>query len=427
MFKVVADQLKISEGWVRCGHCADVFDATLYLQPWSPPEEAPASADASGEHEPDTDTDTSTADAVGQIDIDIDIELDEPAAPAALIEVVDAVVEPDEVAPTAEVSAIEVVPADPELEPEPDLAPESEPEPEPEPEPQQTPPPAVEQDPIAAQPPEDSGWDMMQIEQHALETLPPPDHLADAPPHEEAEESDFHRELERFAAGLGRLNATRSGAVLNEAAPVDMAGMPSAPAPDETDDPHFVDSHAPALEPLEALDDEPGFVRQARRQAFWQSTGMRVGMSLLALVLAVLLAAQWALHERDRLAAWQPRLQPLLAQACEHLGCKLAPVRRIDAIVIDSSALVRLLGNLYSFDFVLKNTAATPLAVPALELSLTDASGAVISRRVFLPEEWPNAPALLPAQGAASVNFRLSLALGDNSPMAGYHAVLFYP
>jgi predicted Zn finger-like uncharacterized protein len=33
-FKVVPDQLKISEGWVRCGHCQEVFDATLDLQPW---------------------------------------------------------------------------------------------------------------------------------------------------------------------------------------------------------------------------------------------------------------------------------------------------------------------------------------------------------------------------------------------------------
>jgi predicted Zn finger-like uncharacterized protein len=31
MFKVVADQLKISEGWVRCGHCANVFDATAHM------------------------------------------------------------------------------------------------------------------------------------------------------------------------------------------------------------------------------------------------------------------------------------------------------------------------------------------------------------------------------------------------------------
>ena len=32
MFKVVPDQLRISEGWVRCGHCGDVFDARLYLK-----------------------------------------------------------------------------------------------------------------------------------------------------------------------------------------------------------------------------------------------------------------------------------------------------------------------------------------------------------------------------------------------------------
>src|SRR5688572_24412290 len=33
MFKVVPDQLRISEGWVRCGHCREVFDATAHLQP----------------------------------------------------------------------------------------------------------------------------------------------------------------------------------------------------------------------------------------------------------------------------------------------------------------------------------------------------------------------------------------------------------
>lgn len=42
-FKVVPDQLKISDGWVRCGHCHQIFDATLDLQPWWPrPEEVSA-------------------------------------------------------------------------------------------------------------------------------------------------------------------------------------------------------------------------------------------------------------------------------------------------------------------------------------------------------------------------------------------------
>ena len=36
MFKVVADQLKISQGWVRCGHCSEVFDAAANLQPYAP-------------------------------------------------------------------------------------------------------------------------------------------------------------------------------------------------------------------------------------------------------------------------------------------------------------------------------------------------------------------------------------------------------
>lgn len=31
MFRVVPDQLKISEGWVRCGHCSEVFDATAHM------------------------------------------------------------------------------------------------------------------------------------------------------------------------------------------------------------------------------------------------------------------------------------------------------------------------------------------------------------------------------------------------------------
>jgi predicted Zn finger-like uncharacterized protein len=32
LFKVVADQLKISEGWVRCGQCREVFDAQAHMK-----------------------------------------------------------------------------------------------------------------------------------------------------------------------------------------------------------------------------------------------------------------------------------------------------------------------------------------------------------------------------------------------------------
>ncbi|HWT19832.1 MAG TPA: zinc-ribbon domain-containing protein, partial [Variovorax sp.] len=48
-FKVVRDQLRISDGWVRCGRCSHVFDATLDLHeaPDGPPAASAASPSAS--------------------------------------------------------------------------------------------------------------------------------------------------------------------------------------------------------------------------------------------------------------------------------------------------------------------------------------------------------------------------------------------
>lgn len=368
MFRVVADQLKISEGWVRCGHCADVFDATLYLQPWTPPGE---------ENTPD--------------DFVAAAPVPEPE-PASEQVAFDAELEAELVAESRRPMEAEV----------------------------------IDESADAMWGTEAVADELAFADERAVETLPPP--VIEAPPAQvrsDEQESDFHAELERFAAGLGRLktDAAADLAAQAEAEAVEPTAdaMPDAPGPQDMADPDI------ALNGQDAPELVPGFVRQAQRQAFWQSRGMRATLSLLALVLAVLLIGQWSLQERDRLAAWQPDLQPWLQRVCDPLGCTVAPVRRIDAIVIDSTSLVRRLGNFYSFDLVLKNTASMALAVPALELSLTDISDQVISRRVFLPEEWPDAPALLPANGSIHVSFRLSLALGDATPMAGYRALVFYP
>ena len=302
-FRVVPDQLKISDGWVRCGHCTDVFDATLHLSAWVPPP---------------------------------------PAA-----------------------------------EPEPELASEPEIPPVPQPDP-----PSVE--------------------------------TADDNPI-----SDFHAALQAFASQsssppqpLG-LDLDLSSELPPEPAPVPPVPRPPAePERPAHDDP-----------PTEI----PGFVQQARRQAFWRSAPMRSALLLLTLVLCVLLAGQWALHQRSWVAARYPALKPLLVQACDLLACTVEPLRRIDAIVIDSATLVRRLGQFHSFDIVLQNTADLPLAAPALELSLTDASDRVIARRVFLPQEWPDAVNELPPRATVPVSFRLSIASGDDLPMAGYRALVFYP
>lgn len=315
-FRIVADQLKISEGWVRCGHCADVFDATLYLEPWTQDTPAPAG----------------------------------PNTP------------PESSVPQAELTA-------------------------------------------ASDPEED-----------ALLTKPPAPWPEDPPPPPESVEADFSTELQRFAAAKAVADAKAAAAIASSTKNVKPVEMPVAAEND--------DQRAPDNTDLDAV---PGFVRQAQRRAFWQSTSVRIGLSVMALLLGVSLVAQWALHERDRIAAWRPDLQPLLMQLCAPLGCTVGPVRNIEAIVIDSSALVRRLGNFHSFDLVLKNTSDIPLALPALELTLTDTRDEVISRRVFLPEDWPDAPEALPALGSVTVSFRLSLAVGESTPMAGYRALVFYP
>lgn len=370
MFKVVADQLKISEGWVRCGHCADVFDATLYLQPWIPPgEEASAPDDVAAAVMPEPESEPVSAQPFdAELEAELAAELQggprvEPPRPTEMVEV------PDEL----DWTAAEAV-----------------------------------------------------VDERGLDTVPPPSMEAPrAESRSDEPESDFHAELERFAAGLGRLKAEAPAAVpleeAEETATPQADAVPDAPRPQDVEALDMVLGDHDAPQPV------PGFVRQAQRQAFWASGGVRAALSLLVLLLALLLLGQWTVRERDRLAAWRPDLQPLLQRVCEPLDCKVAPVRRIDAIVIDSTSLVRRLGNFYSFDIVLKNTASLALAVPALELSLTDISDQVIARRVFLPEEWPDAPPLLPANGAVNVSFRLSLALGDDTPMAGYRALVFYP
>jgi hypothetical protein len=241
------------------------------------------------------------------------------------------------------------------------------------------------------------------------------------------ETADFHAELRRFAQGLPSKRAIDSQAAMPGIA-VSAPAMASAPAPQP---PAALHADEPVAE--QRVDSvvsgalEPDFMRQGRRRAFWRSPGVRALLSLVALLLSAVLAAQWALQERDRLAASHPAWKSLLAGLCDPLGCSISAVRDLEAVVIESSTLTRRIGDFYSFDLVLKNNAAIPLAVPALELSLTDTADAVISRRVFLPEELPGVPPMLPAASTVPVSLRLSLSVGGDLPMAGYRALVFYP
>jgi predicted Zn finger-like uncharacterized protein len=384
-FKVVPDQLKLSDGWVRCGHCSDVFDATRYLENWADGSDTAASV----EEQP--------------------LPRWRGKAPVAQQGLDAQRASIDSVVPAQPTPADSAFPADTDAGPAPLGADEfdmdlSHDEPD---------------LPVNGRSSQLSGVGSESSSSLGQAIAQSDDRSAEAA-------ADFHTELQQFAATLGKPVGALEDAP-DVAAPLAPRPLPSAKPPAMLAAPAAVIvSPAKSEAPVDAAL-EPGFMRQARRRAFWHAPGTRALLALLALALSALLAAQWALHGRDRLAALYPDWQPLLVNLCEPLGCRIEPVRDLQAVVIDSSTLTRRIGDFYSFDLVLKNNAAIPLAVPALELSLTDTADTVISRRVFLPEELPGVPLLLPPSSAVSVSLRLSLAADGGQPMAGYRALVFYP
>lgn len=169
------------------------------------------------------------------------------------------------------------------------------------------------------------------------------------------------------------------------------------------------------------------FVRQAERKAFWRRPLVRWVLFLLCMGLLGVLGVQAVVQHRDEIAARAPALRPLLEQACQQLGCKVSARRHIESVVIDSSSFNKTRGDAYQLSLTLKNTAATVLATPSIELTLTDAQDQAILRRVLQPADLGVAPEL-PAQGDANVSLPIGVA-GEvgSARIAGYRLLAFYP
>lgn len=124
------------------------------------------------------------------------------------------------------------------------------------------------------------------------------------------------------------------------------------------------------------------------------STGATTLWWLVALVLGVLLLGQFALYFRNDLATTMPATRGVLEQICKPLGCEVGYVRHIDRIVIIGSSLQQVEskdgqeGSPYLLKLTLQNRNDYPQPWPSLLLSLSDASGTIISRRVMTPQQY---------------------------------------
>jgi predicted Zn finger-like uncharacterized protein len=329
MFKVVPDQLKISEGWVRCGHCEQVFDASVHLQ----------GDDAVLATEPRF---AVPASGPGRAD-----------------------------------------PADP---------------------------PKLAEQPDAGQLPAPAEF------LRSATTTAPGEHSPASTPVALAAETPA--ETQPVAPGYLRAQAAEEPGY----PPIDFVR-----SDDEEERLPVVKRGRAAVDEDDGLEDLT-FVRDARRKEFWQRTSVRLSLVLASVALLAMLALQYAVHHRDRLAAVKPQLRPWLERLCRPPGCAIAAPRRIEAIVIENSGFTRLRPDTFRLSFTLKNQAPQPVAVPALELTLTDTQDQALVRRVLTPREMGAPADTIAAASEWSAQLALALEANDSTArISGYRLLAFYP
>lgn len=145
-------------------------------------------------------------------------------------------------------------------------------------------------------------------------------------------------------------------------------------------------------------------------------------------LMLTVLAVQVLVQERDRIVATVPITASVLQPLCDFVGCKITPLRQIESIVIDHSSFTVGPGGVYVLSFAIKSAALTEVAIPSLELTLTDFQDRVVARRVFSAKElgYPG-QMLAPGgewTGLAPVEVKLPEA---GARISGYRLLAFYP
>ena len=170
---------------------------------------------------------------------------------------------------------------------------------------------------------------------------------------------------------------------------------------------------------------KPEFVRQAERDALWRRPMVRAVLGAASLALGALLAGQIGYHYRDPLAAQVPSLAPALHAGCDWLHCKIGAPRAIERIRLDASDLTRTdTDQVLRFTADLHNTAEYPVRTPALDVSFTDPLGRVVSRKVMLPSDLGARNDAIAPDSQWRIDTRL--AVGELQ-VAGYTVEVFYP
>ena len=147
---------------------------------------------------------------------------------------------------------------------------------------------------------------------------------------------------------------------------------------------------------------------------------------LLSGLLGLCLMLQLVLWNRHLLVAQEPALQGMIEGLCAPFGCEWHWPQTLDAVQIENSSFTENADGTYRLQLRLKNTQHHVVAMPLLELTLTDERDDVVLRRVFQPQELglkDHMPALRDAR--STLNFDLDESLKPR--VMGFRALIFYP
>lgn len=193
---------------------------------------------------------------------------------------------------------------------------------------------------------------------------------------------------------------------------LELLRTPSAAEPAELATPVGPHSTAP-------MADWPSLQRPAK--ARMSRRGQWLG-GVLALGLAAALPLQWGWIERDALRARWPALHAALNSHWPSLGH--AGWQQLDGLTVVSSALKATpQGGAYQLDLVVRNGSSNRLAMPWLDLSLSDAKGKPVLRKALEPSSLgAGAPLAAGEERRVVAIFKV-----DGSSVAGYELGLFHP
>ncbi|THU01561.1 DUF3426 domain-containing protein [Lampropedia puyangensis] len=436
-FKVTPEQLRVSEGWVRCGRCNNIFDATDHLLEGQIP---PPADEQSGSTVPASNLDNSTTPSSDGADHERPSErwlkeLSETFSPTATPS--DGSSQSDALVHAAQAEA---------QEPTTDIGPEIEPA-----------------DDANATPsenaPDDLGSFQDELERWQAKQSATPAQPSHVPATEDASTDvtqsiggqDHTDQQESLAASLKRPSVESAPTAAPEpestlapaqAAPLDSAQhtegelplaneaelAPYEPVPQDSDGmvgyptQEQLDEYNAAFSETQEL----RFIREAEQKAFWRRPAIRALMGLLALLLLALLTAQYTYYQRDSIAAISPQWKARMQTACNALGCTITPLQALEDLVLDGSTFQSEGNNRYTLSWSVRNRSSQWIQTPALSLSLRDENGKTLIRRTIEASEINQVPLEL-APGTAW-KAEKSLVLNTYADaITGYQLQIFYP